>query len=428
MNRNLIFIAIFAISQTGRAGDLQLVVNSEPAGAHIYIKGSNEKYFPPGQVSVGMTPSKFKKYSFIDAEGNSKEFRFTDLSKDDFFQVLIEKEGYEPMTLTSPPYFHNVKLKQIKNAKTTTDSNVVVQKNTGFVTISSDPVGARIYINNELLGNTPYTFEEKAGHYQLILKFPGKNTVQENIVIHAGKTRALEFLLTEGGATSTAKVFEKTPIVAEKQSEKYTEKYQEKYQEKYKEKYQENYKAKLEQQKENAKEKIQSQHAQDQQPQAPEQQTQQPQQQQQSQSKTAREPVKSKHSELSGSSERNANSGGNNSNNSNNSASSDDNTKSAAKDSGDSNAAEQIPDKKSGELAMPSTPSAPSTPDMSIPGGVQSGSGAPQSVQKSWGGGSNTARNPSDVKGGAADKAMSMPAKPIGKPNGKSVSSKNQTH
>ena len=54
----------------------------------------------------------------------------------------------------------------------------------GTVSISSEPDGAEIFIDDKFLGNTPATLKLLAGSHSVILKFPG----------HADWRRSLEIL------------------------------------------------------------------------------------------------------------------------------------------------------------------------------------------------------------------------------------------
>jgi hypothetical protein len=71
-----------------------------------------------------------------------------------------------------------------ESAESSKTSSSSVPDAVGTVTISSDPDGAEIFVDDKFLGNAPATLKLPAGSHAILLKFPG----------HADWRRTLEVL------------------------------------------------------------------------------------------------------------------------------------------------------------------------------------------------------------------------------------------
>jgi len=63
----------------------------------------------------------------------------------------------------------------------------------GTVKVTSQPAGAKVYVNGEFVGNTPYDIVQKPGRYLIELKATGQKDIKETIAISAQEARVLNF-------------------------------------------------------------------------------------------------------------------------------------------------------------------------------------------------------------------------------------------
>lgn len=64
-----------------------------------------------------------------------------------------------------------------------------------FVEIRSEPEGAKVYIDGELIGTTPLELPIDAGAHQLRLEMPGRIGLRRKVEVVAGEATALDFTL-----------------------------------------------------------------------------------------------------------------------------------------------------------------------------------------------------------------------------------------
>ncbi len=138
--------------------------------------------------------SKWQTYTYTDDNGHVRKVSFKDLDNTKFFMIL-EKESYESVSLEAPPFAYDVKLKPAPGAEVAKRvlNSIEDKEDTGSVRVTSNPSGAKVYLNAELVGNTPYTLEQKAGKYQIKIQHPNFVTLEEQLTIDTKKSRAIHF-------------------------------------------------------------------------------------------------------------------------------------------------------------------------------------------------------------------------------------------
>src|SRR6218665_1030570 len=96
------------------------------------------------------------------------------------YQLSLVKTGFETVS-------RNI---EVQEGKTTeVDISLKPRSMAGDIYITSDPIDASVYINNELKGTTPLTLNKMlVGVYQLSLVKTGFETVSRNIEVRDGKT------------------------------------------------------------------------------------------------------------------------------------------------------------------------------------------------------------------------------------------------
>ncbi len=189
----LVLAAVFL--STGCGSNKKLVVNSAPSNADVYLKGANSDYFPNNKFKVGKTPLIIENYKFTNDEGEVTEVEINDIMEEQFF-VIIEKESYEPNSFMAPPLAHEVKLKVIPELKISGQHLKKEASFNGEVRITSNPTGAKIYIDNMLVGNSPYTGDLKSGEYELVIKQDGFKDLKEKVQVNPNKLKGLHFDLS----------------------------------------------------------------------------------------------------------------------------------------------------------------------------------------------------------------------------------------
>ena len=132
-------------------------VTSEPTGAEVLING----------ISRGTTPCSIERIP----EGSVK--------------IEIQQNGYTPHT------------REIALAAGEKQSvNVSLRPLPGNLNIVSIPEGARVYIDNEFKGKTPYTLDNtRPGTYRVRVEMTGHSPLARNITLEKGSTATEEFRL-----------------------------------------------------------------------------------------------------------------------------------------------------------------------------------------------------------------------------------------
>ena len=131
---------------------------SKPDKAEVYING---KY-------AGLTP--INDYKFIPGRHN----------------IEIKKEGYET-------YKERMQINEGEGRK---KINVVLTKiEKGTLSITSDPSGAKVYVDGEYKGTTPLSIKLKAGTYSVVLKKRGYEEYATDIIIKSNKENKISATL-----------------------------------------------------------------------------------------------------------------------------------------------------------------------------------------------------------------------------------------
>jgi hypothetical protein len=141
-------------------------ITSNPDGAKVYVDGKYIGDTPISnyKVSLGNHNIKVTKDGYNDYSGTFS------LSSSDTAKaipvVLLKKEETKPQTV-----------------------------NTGKLSVSSDPTGAKVYVNNEYKGITPITISLNEGKYTIRLSKENYDDSVRNITIEANKKLEISFNL-----------------------------------------------------------------------------------------------------------------------------------------------------------------------------------------------------------------------------------------
>ncbi len=193
---SLSFLAACSTSKT-------LVVNSGPSEAKVYMKGFNKDYFPTEKFEVGTTPLKLEKYRYTDDNGKLREVDINDVDGEHFY-LILEKDNYETKSVAAPPWVHQINLAPAPGAavaRKILEADEKVMNTT--MRITSHPTGAKVYIDNHLVGNSPYNADLKEGHYDIKISHPEYEGVAEKVVIDKSAPRALHFDLLKAPSKVT---------------------------------------------------------------------------------------------------------------------------------------------------------------------------------------------------------------------------------
>lgn len=162
MNGKLLLLLASGLT-VGCAGTPRILqVSTEPADATVCVKGrAGSKYLTNDKQCIGTTPYEADRMQITDLDGKKRWVNFKDIegNKEQLY-LLVSRPGYEPQALNIPGWEHKIKLKPELQAAA---APVAEEEDTGTLKITSNPVGALVYVNDYLKGNTPYSFEAKPG-------------------------------------------------------------------------------------------------------------------------------------------------------------------------------------------------------------------------------------------------------------------------
>ena len=212
---------LFGCSTTPRV----LIVRSEPADAAVCIKGkAHSGHFGEEKTCVGTTPFEADRVELPQPDGGKRIVKFKDVASDkESFYVLVSRPGYLTQALEIPEWEHLVLLKTepplIPGGSTAPEAEgeppPIVK---GSFRLGSDPIGALVYIDGELRGNTPFAYESLPGPGRVRVELEGYRAVEKVITILSGEILRVSFkLLTlkEAAAQDAdAKPIESAPIEA----------------------------------------------------------------------------------------------------------------------------------------------------------------------------------------------------------------------
>ncbi|WP_462273698.1 PEGA domain-containing protein [Methanohalophilus sp.] len=136
-----------------------LSISSSPSGAKVYLDGTYE----------GTTPLTL------------------DSIEEGSYRLALKKSGYEDI-------YESVNV----NAGDTTTISKSLSEETGSLRISSNPSGAKVYLDGKYKGPTPLTLDNiEAGSYRLALKKSGYEDIFESVNINAADTTTISKSLSE---------------------------------------------------------------------------------------------------------------------------------------------------------------------------------------------------------------------------------------
>jgi len=195
-----ISIALAVLSLQGCASSPRtLSIRSDPADAEVCIKGrSQSEYFKQAKNCIGTTPLEVDAVTVIDEHGKKRVVHFNelDIETEQFF-LVVSRPGYAPQSMGVPGWSHFVSLRQ-ENPKPENAPAPAAAKNGGTARISSDPVGALVYVNDFLKGNTPYVLEGADGQtIRLKIEQAGYNAIERSITMESGKTMEINLSLEQ---------------------------------------------------------------------------------------------------------------------------------------------------------------------------------------------------------------------------------------
>lgn len=84
------------------------------------------------------------------------------------------------------------------SAQPSNTSSPAVPEGVGTVTVSSDPDGAEIFVDNKFLGNAPATLKLPAGSHAIVLKFPGRTEWRRTLEVLKSSKTSLRATLEPG--------------------------------------------------------------------------------------------------------------------------------------------------------------------------------------------------------------------------------------
>lgn len=194
----MIALVVSGCSSTPRV----LVVKTEPADAEVCIKGKNRsKYFTNAKQCIGTTPLEVENVVVQNADGKKEKVEFKDVeTQKEQFYLIVSRPGYVPQSINVPEWEHTITLKQeIVYAPPMAPVNAAPPPSElGSIKINSNPVGALVYVNDFLKGNTPYMVEAKPGEVLRVkLEQTGYVSLEKSISIESGKASEVNFSLEE---------------------------------------------------------------------------------------------------------------------------------------------------------------------------------------------------------------------------------------
>lgn len=187
-----------------------LMVRSDPPDAEVCIKGkAKSEYFSNHKSCVGSTPFEADKVQVVDSDGEKKVVHFKDVANDrEGFYVLVSHKGYVSKSVEVPGWNHEIKLVPEAQALAPTLPLTATAVNSnadkGQLKIITEPIGALVYINDALRGNTPFSLETTPGAVRFKLELKGYENLEKLVAIEAGKILELSIKLVPSAAVPAA--------------------------------------------------------------------------------------------------------------------------------------------------------------------------------------------------------------------------------
>ncbi|MDP1932898.1 MAG: PEGA domain-containing protein [Gammaproteobacteria bacterium] len=110
--------------------------------------------------------------------------------------IELEPGEYE-LTITADRYFPYTEMITVPGRAAVTQFSAQMQQAWGEVSLSTEPAGAEILVNGQLLGTTPYNAEILQGQHEVTLKLAGHKAWQDRLEVVAGETLALPSVVLE---------------------------------------------------------------------------------------------------------------------------------------------------------------------------------------------------------------------------------------
>lgn len=195
-----ISIALTLLSFQGCASSPRVLsIRSDPADAEVCIKGrSQSEYFKQAKNCIGTTPLEVDAVTVTDEHGKKRVVHFNELDPEtDQFYLVVSRSGYAPQSMGVPGWSHFVSLHQEQpKAEAAPAPAPLAVKTNGSARISSDPVGALVYVNDFLKGNTPYVLEGDGGQtIRLKIEQAGYEPLERSITMESGKMMEINLSL-----------------------------------------------------------------------------------------------------------------------------------------------------------------------------------------------------------------------------------------
>lgn len=217
----LIFVLLCVSATSCASNPRVLSVKSYPAEAEVCIKGkSGTGVFRQEKTCIGTTPLEVDSVTLTDQSGKKRQVRFSQIdSEKEPFYLVVSRAGYAPQSMTVPAWDHFVTLRQ-EQTEAPAQAPLVAVATKGQAKISSDPVGALVYVNDFLRGNTPYLLEAESGQtLRIKIEQSGYRPIERSITVDNGK--AMEINLTmEKEVSKIVVVREETRELASTQNPK----------------------------------------------------------------------------------------------------------------------------------------------------------------------------------------------------------------
>jgi hypothetical protein len=212
-----------------------LVISSDPPRAEVYCNGEivvgaftpAKLRLPPGQHLISLRKSKYEEFRqtvhiqenrVLDLKVTMRETKGVALLESDppnaevHIKATGVKLGNTPLLITELP-LDTVILTLSHDGYDSSDISITLSDRIPYVKkeslksrlapifINSEPEGASVYLDGELLGKTPITRQYLAGNYKVRVQMEGRNTVTDAIEIIARQEFSKTYELVESPVT-----------------------------------------------------------------------------------------------------------------------------------------------------------------------------------------------------------------------------------
>lgn len=204
----------------------KLRIKSEPSGAEVYVNGTYIGKTPidgyslnPGKYWIEVKLPKYQVYEKRITVVPGQEYlihaqltpswgvlKVTSTPSGAEVYINDENAGRTPLELQLDPGTYTVRVTldgyeeyedriEVRAGETTGISASLTP--VGYVTVTSEPSGARVYLDGTYIGNTPITeYKVQAGAYEVTVEDDGYQAYKTSIKIEAGETKEINVELT----------------------------------------------------------------------------------------------------------------------------------------------------------------------------------------------------------------------------------------